>query len=48
MHFGQTGIDFETIRAEISEKWEPTDAPIYIVHNFTDVRMELNVTLNGK
>jgi hypothetical protein len=38
IHWGQTGIDFETIHAEISEKWEPTDAPVYLVHNYTDSR----------
>lgn len=44
-----TGLDFETMKYTLSEKWEPTDKDIYFVHNFTDVRAEINftVTMNG-
>jgi hypothetical protein len=29
----------------LSEKWEPTDKSIYLVHNFSDVRAEINFTV---
>jgi hypothetical protein len=29
----------------LSEKWEPTDKSIYFVHNFTDIRAEINFTV---
>jgi len=49
LHWGMTGLDFETMKYTLSEKWEPTDKDIYFVHNFTDVRAEINftVTMNG-
>jgi len=29
----------------MSVRWEPTDKPIYFVHNFTDVRARVNLTV---
>jgi len=32
----------------LSEEWLEDDKPVYFVHNFTDVRAEINVTVAGK
>jgi hypothetical protein len=48
IHWGKTGIDFEEMRATTSWSWEPTDHPIYFVHNFTDVREKYEVVFNGQ
>jgi len=44
IHWAVTGIDFEKIKVEISDKYLETDKNVYIVHNFTDVRGAMNVT----
>jgi len=31
----------------LGEEWLETDKPVYFVHNFTDVRAEINVTTDG-
>ena len=41
--FGMTGVDYESMRMDLSEKWEETDKPIYLVHNWTDVRAAIDV-----
>jgi len=46
-HFGLTGLDFEQVQLTMSQRWEDTDKPIYLVHNFTDVREAIEVRLNG-
>lgn len=38
IHFGKTGIDYEKLTIDASERWEPSDKSIYLVHNWTDVR----------
>jgi len=50
LHWGMTGLDFEKMAYTMSEKWEPADKSIYFVHNFTDVRAEINftVSMNGE
>jgi len=45
--WGQTGIDFESMRVEMGVKWQPTDKDIHFTHNFTDVRAKIDVKLNG-
>ena len=45
--FGGTGIDFEEMNLSLGEEWLETDKPVYFVHNFTDVRAEINVTTDG-
>jgi hypothetical protein len=45
--WGGTGLDFELMNIELSEEWSETDKPIYFVHNFTDVRAEINITVGG-
>ena len=47
-HFGETGINFESLRLTTSVRWEETDKPLYFVHNFTDVRAAIDVQLDGK
>lgn len=36
--FGMTGLDYEQLLIDTSERWEEWDKPIYLVHNWTDVR----------
>lgn len=32
----------------MSERWEQTDAPITLVHNFTDIRAQFNIQVDGE
>jgi hypothetical protein len=47
VHWGKTGLDFETLKMTMSQRWEDTDKPVYLVHNFTDVRQAVTVELDG-
>ena len=47
-HFGMTGLDYERLTISTSERWEATDKPIYLVHNWTDVRAAIDFTVDGK
>jgi len=47
IHWANTGLDFEKARVQMSERWEKTDGDVYFVQNFTDVRVQINVTYNG-
>jgi hypothetical protein len=38
IHFGITGLDFETMTVTASQKYVESDQSIYLIHNFTDVR----------
>jgi len=31
---------------KLSERYEPTDKSIYFMHNFTDIRAEINFTVS--
>jgi len=42
IHWG-TGLDFEEMVTYMSKEWLPTDKSIYLVHNFTDVRAQVDV-----
>lgn len=42
-HFGKIGTNFENLKITQSEKWEKTDRPVYLVHNFSDVRAAIDV-----
>lgn len=33
---------------DLSEKWEETDKSVYLVHNFTDTRVKMDVKVDGK
>ena len=46
-HFGMTGLDYEELIVDVSERWEPEDLPIYFVHNWTDVRMAIDFRVGG-
>lgn len=46
-HFGQTGLNFEDLKIEVSERWEEWDKDIEFFHNFSDVRVAINVTIDG-
>ena len=46
--WGLTGIDFETMKFTISEKYLETDHSVYFVHNFTDVRQAIYFTTGGE
>lgn len=48
IHWGFTGLDFEEMKVTLSERWRSTDKSIYLVHNFTDVREAINVTVNNE
>lgn len=50
IHFGMTGLDYEELTIDASERWEDWDKSIYFVHNWTDVRMAIDfkVGINGQ
>ena len=48
IHWGTTGLDFEQMQLSLSQRWEETDRPIYIVHNFTDGREAIETRFNGE
>lgn len=45
IHWG-LGVDIERMQIQISERWEENDKDIMLVHNFTEKRMAINVTLD--
>jgi len=49
IHFGMTGLDYEELQIDASERWEETDKSIYLVHNWTDVRqaIDFKIGING-
>jgi hypothetical protein len=47
IHWGMTGLDFTDAKVDLSEYWLPTDKSIYLVHNVTDIRAKMDVTVNG-
>ena len=36
------------MKLEIAKTWQPTDLPVEIMTNFTDVRVAINITTNSK
>lgn len=48
--FGATGLDYEELIISNSERWEETDKDIYLVHNWTDVRQQIDfrIGINGQ
>lgn len=50
IHFGMTGLDYEELTIDASERWEDGDKSIYLVHNWTDVRqaIDFKVGVNGQ
>lgn len=47
IHFGMTGLNFENLRIDMSERWKNTDHPIYLSHNFSDVRAAIDVIVDS-
>lgn len=47
IHFGMTGLNFENLEITMSERWKNTDKPIYLSHNFSDVRAAIDVIVDG-
>jgi hypothetical protein len=43
----QKGLDFEEMQVDLSPHWKPTDANVYFVHNFTDVRAKVEFLTGG-
>jgi G8 domain/Right handed beta helix region len=43
----QKGLDFEQMQVTLSPHWKPTDKDIYIIHNFTDVRVQVDFLTAG-
>jgi hypothetical protein len=48
IHWAKTGLDFEQMQLSLSQRWEETDRPIYLVHNFTDGREAIETRFNGE
>lgn len=50
IHWGYTGLDYEEMIVDASERWEDWDKSIYLVHNWTDVRqaIDFKIGINGK
>jgi len=46
--FGAMGLDFEEIWVQVEPIWEANDEPISIVHNHTDIRLDINATSYNK
>jgi hypothetical protein len=47
VHWGQTGLDWDSMSMTLSENWNATDKPIYFVHNYTEYREKIELTLDG-
>ena len=43
----ESGLDFDQMLMEVSERWEPEDKPIFMVFNFTESREAVNFTTSG-
>lgn len=48
VHWGMGGLDLDQMGMYISERWESTDLPIHLTHNFTDVREAIEFRLDGE
>lgn len=47
IHWGQTGLDWDSMTMTLSEMWEPEDKPIYLVHNHTEPRQAITLKVDG-
>lgn len=48
IHWANTGVDFTQMGMLRSEKWVETDKNLYLIHNFSDVRALMDVTIGGQ
>jgi len=46
IHWGATGLDFDSMQIEVSSRYKENDPGLYFVHNFTDIRAEMDISLN--
>jgi len=42
----ESGLDFDIMKVEISERWKPTDLDTFFVFNYTESREAVNFTNN--
>ena len=45
--WGNNGLDWDQMQVKLSERWAEDDKHVYFVHNFTDVRQKMDVSVNG-
>jgi hypothetical protein len=43
----QKGVDFMKMQIDLSPHWKTTDKDVYLVHNFTDVRAQIDFLTGG-
>lgn len=48
LHWGQSGIDFDAMTADVSMRWQEDDHNLMLVHNFTDIREAIDTSFNGE
>lgn len=47
IHWGQTGLDWDSMSMYVTETYETTDLPIYFVHNHTEARELISLKVDG-
>lgn len=47
-HYRNTGVDWDQMQIQLSERWVDTDKPVYLFNNFTDVRAQIDVKVGDK
>jgi len=40
----ESGLDFDKMQMDMSERWQDTDQNIFLVFNFTESREAVNIT----
>ena len=45
IHWSSSGVDFEQMQIDLSERWQPTDRSVYLIMNYTDVRASMKVSV---
>jgi hypothetical protein len=41
------GLDFMHMQCDLSPRWSPADKDLYLIHNFTDVRVKMDFLTGG-
>jgi len=47
IHWGKTGLDWDRMTIDVSERWRESDKNIHLFHNFTDVRAKYDMWVDG-
>jgi len=47
IHWGKTGLDWDRLTIDVSERWRETDHSIHLFHNFTDKRASYDMWIDG-